>query len=535
MNNYAKHTSTRKTPQNEAVLGRDQVENNAGGFVFKVTPENRLDRFLILGSEGNKYYTTEKELTVANAENIHKLLSSSHTGLKVVERVVEISTAGRAPKNSPAIFVLAMAAAAEQNGQPLVDVRQAALKALPLVARTATDLFQFLGYVRNFRGWGRGLVNAVSRWYTEREVESLAYQGVKYRNREGYTHRDALRLAKPVPKSAEQNALFGFLAEREVATDKLPNIVQGFVALQLATTAAEAAKLVTTYKLPRECVPTQFLGDKIVWEALLPTMPLNAMIRNLGNMSKAGLLLPLSDSEKLVVDKLGNLDALKKSRLHPLKILTALKIYERGKGIKGKGEWTTTPGVLVALEKAFYDSFQNVVASGKRFLVGVDVSGSMSTTLTSDGALSACEAAAALSMVLVKTEPRTYVHGFAKEFVDLKFSASTNLLQAVKKGHMVNFGSTDCALPIVYAMSKGIEVDVFVVITDNETWVGGIHPFQALKQYRAKTGINAKLVVIGIDASQFTIADPSDAGMLDVTGFDAAIPQLVQDFAAGKL
>jgi 60 kDa SS-A/Ro ribonucleoprotein len=29
----------------------------------------------------------------------------------------------------------------------------------------------------------------------------------------------------------------------------------------------------------------------------------------------------------------------------------------------------------------------------------------------------------------------------------------------------------------------------------------------------------------------FTIADPEDAGMLDVVGFDAAAPQLIADFA----
>jgi 60 kDa SS-A/Ro ribonucleoprotein len=33
----------------------------------------------------------------------------------------------------------------------------------------------------------------------------------------------------------------------------------------------------------------------------------------------------------------------------------------------------------------------------------------------------------------------------------------------------------------------------------------------------------------------FTIADPTDAGMLDVVGFYPAAPQLMADFAAGRL
>ncbi len=53
---------------------------------------------------------------------------------------------------------------------------------------------------------------------------------------------------------------------------------------------------------------------------------------------------------------------------------------------------------------------------------------------------------------------------------------------------------------------------------------------QALRQYRAQTGIAAKLVVVGMVSNGFSIADPDDAGMLDVIGFDTATPSLMADF-----
>jgi 60 kDa SS-A/Ro ribonucleoprotein len=84
---------------------------------------------------------------------------------------------------------------------------------------------------------------------------------------------------------------------------------------------------------------------------------------------------------------------------------------------------------------------------------------------------------------------------------------------------------------MLYAMEQGIEVDTFVVYTDNETWYGRIHPVQALEQYRQKTGIPAKLVVVGMVANEFTIADPLDGGMLDVVGMDTATPNLITDFS----
>jgi 60 kDa SS-A/Ro ribonucleoprotein len=40
-------------------------------------------------------------------------------------------------------------------------------------------------------------------------------------------------------------------------------------------------------------------------------------------------------------------------------------------------------------------------------------------------------------------------------------------------------------------------------------------------------------VVVGMTATEFSIADPSDPGMLDVAGFDAAVPSLVSQFARG--
>ena len=45
----------------------------------------------------------------------------------------------------------------------------------------------------------------------------------------------------------------------------------------------------------------------------------------------------------------------------------------------------------------------------------------------------------------------------------------------------------------------------------------------------------AALVVVGMVSNGFSIADPSDPGMLDVVGFDTATPQLISDFARSAL
>src|SRR5262249_36174031 len=117
------------TPQNVPIPGTTQVPNSAGGYAWQASPWGRLKRFLILGSEGGSYYASEQTLTAENAN--HVLTCITDDGVRVVRETVAISDGGRAPKNDPAIFVLALC-----TGFGDEPTRKAALEALPRVCRT---------------------------------------------------------------------------------------------------------------------------------------------------------------------------------------------------------------------------------------------------------------------------------------------------------------------------------------------------------------------------------------------------------------
>jgi 60 kDa SS-A/Ro ribonucleoprotein len=136
-----------------------------------------------------------------------------------------------------------------------------------------------------------------------------------------------------------------------------------------------------------------------------------------------------------------------------------------------------------------------------------------------------------MALVTANVERQYHIMGFADTFRPLPISAKTRLDDALQKTRNMNFGQTDCSLPMVWAAQQQVPVDIFCVITDSETYRGSIHPTQALRKYREKMGIGAKEVVIGMTSTGFTIADPNDAGQLDVVGFDTAVPQLISDFA----
>jgi 60 kDa SS-A/Ro ribonucleoprotein len=135
-----------------------------------------------------------------------------------------------------------------------------------------------------------------------------------------------------------------------------------------------------------------------------------------------------------------------------------------------------------------------------------------------------------MALVTAATEQHYAMVAFSHEMVPLNISPRQRLDDVIKVTDNLPFGRTDCALPMLWALENKVSADAFIVYTDSETWFGQTHPVQALAQYREKMGIPAKLVVVGMVSNGFTIADPNDAGMLDVVGFDTATPQIISDF-----
>ncbi|NUQ72196.1 MAG: TROVE domain-containing protein [Polyangiaceae bacterium] len=551
MANYLKHLVSIFTPQREKAR-EDQVVNNAGGFVFVLDKWAKLDRWLILGTEGGSYYATERQMTRDNAKTILECLAED--GIRTVRRIVEISDAGRAPKNEPAIFALAMAAGADDPA-----TRKAALEALPKVCRTGTHLFHFARDVEGFRRWGRGLRTAVAAWYNDKPADRLAYQAVKFQQRDGFSHRDLLRLAHPKAPSAQHNAIYRWIVGGTEAFDKarpkgdvlkvedLPALIRAFEQLRAAKDAKTVAALVREHRLTHEMLPTEWKNHSIVWEALLQDMPMTAMIRNLAKMTHVGLLTPMSNAARKVAAELMDEGRLRKARVHPIALLSAMKVYERGHGMKGSLAWTPVREIVDALDAAFYLAFRAVEPTGKKHLLALDVSGSMTCgEIAGVPGLSPRVASSAMAMVTARTEANFGVVAFTAPsgggyggmhgggtpgIAPLDVSPRQRLDDVLKLVDNLPFGGTDCALPMIWATRNKIEVDTFVVYTDNETWAGSVHPFQALRDYRQKMGRPAKLIVVGMTATDFTIADPTDAGMMDVVGFDTAAPQIMADFA----
>jgi 60 kDa SS-A/Ro ribonucleoprotein len=552
---------TKKTHQQNQVPGRpEQVKNNAGGFVFQIDEMAQLRRFLTMGTTGGTFYVGQDELTRENGQLIIDLLTKPQYASErlknhkaVVDEILEISLGGRAMKQNPTLFALAIAC---QLGD--TDGKQYARKKITEVVRTGTHLFIFAGYLKQFGGWSRGLRREVGKWYTEKDADQLAYQLIKYRSRVGYTHRDILRLTHPkVEGPASRSAIEFAIKGDDIEGDhpEMPVKIEAFKAAQVP--GASILGVLDKVDLPWEALPDSAMNDPQVWAKMLDHgMPIRALVRQLPRLTNLGLINQMGGTHTdKVIRQLLDPVAVSKSKIHPFNVLVALKTYKQGHGMRST--WTPNVKIIDALDEMFYMAFANVEPTGKRTMNALDVSGSMGWSAAGQLPMTAREVSAALAMTTIRTEPNAMTvgftggHGYSRygssltnRFRDqgsddsltvLPVSARQRLDDVINAISDLPFGSTDCSLPMVYAQKNQLAIDTFVIYTDNETWTGGIHPFQALKEYRKASGLDSRLVVVACTPTKFSIADPSDAGMMDISGFDSNVPQLISDFSAGRV
>ena len=589
MANYAKLAGRNRnkgglTKQTKAIKGREaeMTKNPAGGMSFKLDDFGRLQRFIMLGVEGNSMYQSQKTLVRENVKCLDACLAAD--GKRVVDLVVDIASNNRAFKQDPAIFVLAAAASymgaktdratapnrnrfkyeenyqaalaeferaqdADNTDARALEVRQYALANLHRVARTGTALYQFAEMVKAQRGFGRSLRRAFADWMTKKPLDKLAYQAWKYKSRNGWSYRDVMRLAHPVTDERDRAAVFAYMTKGKLPEgvnlgnpalaqiDAAERLLKGGKALGVK----EAVKLIVDHKLTHEAVPTDLRKSPEIWDALLADMPLQAMVRNLATMTSIGLVSRLSKAERKIVDALRNGDAIARSRMHPMRFYIGAKTYGQGRGFRGSLSWTPSQNIMDALDHAYYASFGNVETTGKGLVIAVDDSGSMSWGGSQAVPnTTAAELAAAMALVTYRTEPNSVLIGYSNGVREMRVSRERSRIDDIVR-HIGHGGGTNTSLPVQFAINNKLYVDGIVSYTDNCTW--GAHSYgwrgeghvgEWVKKYVDRFQ-PVRFINCAMEGNGITDVDPTSPYMFELVGLDANTPRLISEFIAGRL
>ena len=301
-----------------------------------------------------------------------------------------------------------------------------------------------------------------------------------------------------------------------------------------ATTALRVMRDVR--RIQREHLPTELLSLPTIWSALLDELGVMALVRNLNKLSSTGVALSRqSDIVRMLCDPKRITD----SKIHPFAVLVAMKTYCKGQGDLGSSTWPVNPPILTALSTTFKLSFGNVVRTGKRIMLALDVSGSMSSAYCIGSTSVNCrEGSVAMAMATLHAEgaANTQIYAFTTTFRNMngRIRPEMSINDAMASTNDA-FGGTDCAIPMTEAKRTGMQIDAFIVYTDSETYAPTVHPQVALEEYRKHTGIDAKLIVVGMAANCLSIADHKDPNTLNLAGFDTSTPNLISMFINGEL
>ena len=174
----------------------------------------------------------------------------------------------------------------------------------------------------------RGVADAVRRLYNERAV--LRYDGLTRQTRMA----DVLELTHPAPRDAKQSALFKYLLDRRHHDDAVADAT--VLPMLAAAAALDAVPEAERRAVLRERGPAALADAGVSWErlsgwlpggmdaeawtAVIPSMGVMALVRNLRNFDEAGLR---HRTVNAVIDKITDPAEVAKARLFPYQVWAA--------------------------------------------------------------------------------------------------------------------------------------------------------------------------------------------------------------------
>ncbi len=522
------------TPQTQPIPGREKemIQGRSGGYMFDAGIWQSLRRCLIIGTAKSNYYAGKHELTNDFVDILEQAIALAPD--RVAAEIIYASD-GRAINNSAPIFALVLLSMGEAPA-----AKKAFAEIFPQVVRTGSHFYEWLSYTKSVRGFGKIVREAGQKWLSREDVKGLAYQLLKYQQRQGFSHRDVLRLFHVKPPTEDHNQLFKWVIK---GWQDLPSQIPTNALAQiwwyewLKRNPDQTHQAISQGRLTHEMAAPIGKMDRAAWQLLFNDMPIGALLRNLGSLTQLGVLEANAHQNlKHVTQVLNSQKHLRQGRIHPIDVLKALKTYKSG-GSLGRSQktWQPVSRIVDILEKAVEMSFDVIEPTNQVLLHAVDISGSMSYSQVDSVNLSCCEIATAMALVTAKAEKNYVIRGFSTEFRNLGITAQDSFSSAIAKASNQNFGGTDASVAYDWAIKHKFKADVFCFWTDSESWAGRRHPSQALAEYRHKVNPKAKAVYVTLASNQISLVDPQDPLSWDLAGFDPGTPRIIQMLATGAL
>jgi len=270
----------------------------------------------------------------------------------------------------------------------------------------------------------RGVADAVRRLYTERAA--LRYDGLSRQLRMA----DVIELTHPRPRDDRQSALFKYLLDRRHHDDATADaatlpILAGAAALEAVP--ADERRTVLRQRGPEALAQAAFSWERLsgwllggmdseAWEAIIPSMGVMALVRNLRNFGQAAISEVAIET---VIDKITDAEQVAKARLFPYQVWAAYKHAP-------SDNWKR------ALGRTLDHTVANIPALDATLVV-IDTSGSMQAPVSNRSKLARVEVAAVMAMATAKRASDVDVVIYGQTNAPVRGLAGASVLAGVDK------------------------------------------------------------------------------------------------------
>jgi TROVE domain len=362
-----------------------------------------------------------------------------------------------------ALAVRALAPAAREAAPAVREVVAAALM-------RADEPGEFLAYWRSAsgsravpRGVQNGVADAVGRLFNERAA--LKYDGVG----NGWRLGHVIDVVHPVPVGKWQSDLFAYLLDRAHHPGEIRRGLGGLPVIaenaRVKALGAEARAwlLADPARLSAAGMTWEALSglgpmDEAAWDAVIPSMGVFALARNLRNFDEAGIS---GESIKLVKAALRDPEVIARSRMFPFRFLLAYNAV-------GSTRWADP------LSEALDHSLANVPALSGRTLILIDRSGSMFWTGTIKSSMTAADQAAVFGSALALRAAHATLVQFGSTSAPVPIQRGGSVLPLIRK--FGDLGGTNTA----EAVRRWYDNHDRVVIVTDEQHSAHYSPFDAI-------------------------------------------------------
>ena len=407
-------------------------------------------------------------------------------------------------------------------------------RVFPRVIDNAKMLRNFVQIVRSGVAGRRSLGSAPKRmvraWFDGRDDDALFRGAVGQAPSLG----DIVALAHPKPRTAEREALYGYLLGQVRTSPALPGLVKAYEAFKCGESLdVPAVPMEMLTSLPLSESDWSNVARRATWQAT--RMNLNTFARH-GVFGRPGRVQNAREAEvtQVVADRLRNAKLLRQARALPYQLMVAYANVD-----------PAVPAVVrQALQDAMEIALANVPSFEGKVYVLPDVSGSMHSPVTGHrrGATTAVrclDVAALIAAAVLRKNPLAEVLPFNDDVVPAILNPRDSVATNAAKLAELPSGGTNCSAPLKELNKFKAQGDLVVFVSDNESWVDAAGTGQAtgvLKQWTAFKERNPKARLVNIDVQpNRTSQAPDRDDILNVGGFSDQVFETVAAFAAGRL